>query len=64
MIKKENKIKTYSDKVKLELDGFEIQYLMDLLEKEAIEVKNMLNIKLAISLYEKFEKLFKENWGK
>ncbi len=62
-LKKEKKtIKTYADKVKLELDGFEIQHLMNLLEEEAVEAKDILNIQIAVRLYEKLKEVFKENW--
>jgi len=63
MSKKQEKIKTYADEVKVKLSGFEIKHLLALLEEEAGESKDILSIKIAVDLYRKLEKVFDENWG-
>jgi len=60
--KEEEAMRDYADEVKIKLDGFEIQHLMDLLETEIIESESISGIKVTLSLYEKLEDIFDKNW--
>ena len=60
---KTKKTKTYSDEVELKLDGFDINNLMNLLEEEIREGKNISEIKVAVKLHDKLKDVLDKNWG-